>query len=363
MHFLKETARIAGAFVGVVVGAGFASGQEILQFFTSFGMAGLAGAVVSSALFIFMAMALSTLGQQQTAESHKDVVQAICGRYLGPLVDALVTIFMLVLAVVMIAGGGALVTQLTGIQSIWGCIAIAVFTILIVWLDLRQVINLVCSVTPLLAFMVVIVSALAFAGRTADMQTLEIAAQSLPGASSHWFLAALLYVSYNVIAGAPFLIIMGGQTSNSRAAMWGGIFGGILLGALMLMLAGGMFARVDELSGVSIPTLHLAAQSSPTLAILMAIAIFATILNTAVGVLYSFAARLFEPGTARFRLGSAAGGLVAFAGSMFGFTQLIGTVYPFFGYLGFILMAYTLVGWLRLKSGAMPAQPSSIAAD
>ncbi|GGA80044.1 membrane protein [Nitratireductor aestuarii] len=360
MNFLKESVQVAGAFVGVVVGAGFASGQEILQFFTSFGLAGLAGAVLSSALFIFLAMALSALGQKQAAESHKDVIHAICGRYLGPLVDALVTIFMLVMAVVMIAGGGALLEQLTGIPSIWGCIAVAVSTILIVWLDLRKVINLVCAVTPLLAIMVVIVAALAVAGSSADMATLSVAAENLPGASGHWLLAALLYVSYNIIAGAPFLIIMGGQTSNQKAAMWGGIFGGVLLGALMLLLAGSMFTRADELAGVAIPTLHLSAQSSRLLSILMAIAIFATILNTAVGVLYSFAARLFEPGTNRFRIGSAAGGLLAFAGSMFGFTQLIGTVYPFFGYLGFVLMASTLIGWLRLKSGKLTPQAFAV---
>src|SRR5690606_27678155 len=34
---------VAGAFVGTVVGAGFASGQETLRVFTAFGPAGLAG--------------------------------------------------------------------------------------------------------------------------------------------------------------------------------------------------------------------------------------------------------------------------------------------------------------------------------
>ena len=37
---MKNSIRIAGAYVGLIVGAGFASGQEILQFFTSFGWAG-----------------------------------------------------------------------------------------------------------------------------------------------------------------------------------------------------------------------------------------------------------------------------------------------------------------------------------
>ena len=43
MSPMKEVFKIAGAFVGVIVGAGFASGQEILQFFASFGSLGLVG--------------------------------------------------------------------------------------------------------------------------------------------------------------------------------------------------------------------------------------------------------------------------------------------------------------------------------
>ncbi len=37
---MKDVLKIAGAFVGFLVGAGFASGQELLQFFVSFGVWG-----------------------------------------------------------------------------------------------------------------------------------------------------------------------------------------------------------------------------------------------------------------------------------------------------------------------------------
>src|SRR5258707_9215767 len=50
----KEVSRIAGAFVGVIVGAGFASGQEILQFFAGFGAIGLAGCLVAAQAFVFL---------------------------------------------------------------------------------------------------------------------------------------------------------------------------------------------------------------------------------------------------------------------------------------------------------------------
>src|SRR3546814_17985315 len=89
----REAFKISIAFVGVVVGAGFASGQEIMQFFTSFGMVGLVGAVISGALFIFLAMALSPLGQQKASLSHKRVIYDICGKYLGLFFDVLITFF------------------------------------------------------------------------------------------------------------------------------------------------------------------------------------------------------------------------------------------------------------------------------
>ena len=43
MKVLKESTIVAFAFVGVVVGAGFATGQEIFQFFTSNGQFSVLG--------------------------------------------------------------------------------------------------------------------------------------------------------------------------------------------------------------------------------------------------------------------------------------------------------------------------------
>ncbi|NLC35936.1 MAG: hypothetical protein GX772_05750 [Alcaligenaceae bacterium] len=347
MSSFKEITKIAGAFVGVIVGAGFASGQEIMQFFTSFGAAGLTGALISSALFVFLGMALATLGQHQAATSHKVVIQAICGRVLGIFVDAMVTFFMFAITVVMLAGAGALLEQLAGIPHLWGSAAVTVLTVAIVCLDIRKVIGFIGSITPLLILMVLIVSTAAIVGRDASLETLETAAATQPRGASNWLMAALLYVSYNIVAGAPFLVIMGGQAMNRKTALWGGVVGGLLLGALMLLITGGMLAQVDKLGGVPMPMLLMAAQLSPILGVIIGVAIFGMILNTAVGVLYSFSARILEPGTARFRSGTIIAGFLAFLGSMAGFTQLVGTVYPFFGYLGFILMACTVLGWWK----------------
>ncbi|WP_052074127.1 hypothetical protein [Tetragenococcus muriaticus] len=55
--------RIAMAFVGIIIGAGFASGQEILQYFTSFGIWGIIGTIVSVFIFGFFGFVIVDMGQ------------------------------------------------------------------------------------------------------------------------------------------------------------------------------------------------------------------------------------------------------------------------------------------------------------
>ena len=43
--------RLAALFVCTVLGAGFATGQEIMRYFSDYGIVGLLGVVVSSAVF------------------------------------------------------------------------------------------------------------------------------------------------------------------------------------------------------------------------------------------------------------------------------------------------------------------------
>ena len=44
---MRTVLMTALAFVGLVVGAGFATGQEVIQYFISFGAIGIVGAVLS----------------------------------------------------------------------------------------------------------------------------------------------------------------------------------------------------------------------------------------------------------------------------------------------------------------------------
>ncbi|MED0669023.1 hypothetical protein P4S95_02145 [Aneurinibacillus aneurinilyticus] len=353
---MKKSIQIAGAFIGLIVGAGFASGQEILQFFTSFGWMSVVGTFIAMALFAFLGMNLTQLGSRLQTSSHKDVIYYICGRYLGIVVDIIITFFLFGVAVVMLAGAGSIFEQQFGIPSIVGNIVMTLLTILTVCLNIQKVISIIGLVTPFLLVLVVIIAGYSFVTMDVSFYELQqIADKQNTAAASNWGVGALLYVSYNIAAGAAMLTVMGGTVKDEKTAGLGGIFGGIGLGILILLINLGMLAKLNTITGADMPMLFLANEISPIFGIFMSIVLLGMIYNTAVGMLYAFTARVVKPELPRFKLFVVLFGIAAFGASFIGFIKLVGTVYPLVGYLGFTLMAAIIVAWFRGKQKAKNA--------
>ncbi|MFS0018651.1 hypothetical protein ACL1FB_09950 [Corynebacterium striatum] len=79
----KRAVAISMAFIGIMVGAGFASGQEAMQYFVSFGTLGLWGMALSAALMIVAGIAFLQLGSYFQASEHTAVYSQITGAERG----------------------------------------------------------------------------------------------------------------------------------------------------------------------------------------------------------------------------------------------------------------------------------------
>ena len=64
---IRNVIKYAGAFIAFMIGSGFATGQEIMQFFTSYGIYSLGGIIISMVLFSYMGSVLMGFGYK-----HKD---------------------------------------------------------------------------------------------------------------------------------------------------------------------------------------------------------------------------------------------------------------------------------------------------
>lgn len=347
---MRDTLKIAAAIVGVIVGAGFASGQEIFQFFTSFGKVGVFGGVIAAIAFAFIFTQVARLGNIQQTTSHKKVIDQIAGPYLGKVLDLIITFFLFGVLVIMIAGSGSLFEQQFGIPKYIGSAIMTILTIATVYLNMKNILSLLATFTPVLLIVITFLGI--YSTVTTDLTAADVSGlvDVSKSAAPHWILGAALYVSYVTAAGFAMLTVIGGSTKDSKVIIRGGILGGLTLGFLIILFQFAMIGRFDIIQSVDMPTLLLAKEVSPWLGYAMAILILGMIYNTAVGMLYSFTARFSNPSHPKFKVLNTVVGVVAFLASFAGFTKLVGTLYPITGYLGFILIAAIVISAFRMKA-------------
>ncbi len=346
---MKNSINLAGAYIGIIVGAGFASGQEVLQFFTHFGVYSIPGVLLATVLFAFLGMQIVQLGSHFQTVSHKQVIYHICGQYVGLAVDILITFFLFGVTVVMVAGAGSIFQQQFGIPAIVGSLIMTVITIVTLLLDIKKIMHLISMITPFLLAIMIVIAGYSFF--TMDYSFSEIGqyADASSAAASNWIVGSLLYVSYNIAAGIAMLTVMGGTLKNKKEAGWGGIIGGIGLGVLLFLINIGMMADMPGIQGVEMPTLYLANEISPWLGNILSVVLLGMVYNTAVGMLYAFTARFIPAETKMFKGAVAGVGVLAFLASFIGFITLVGTVYPVTGYLGFVIIGAVIVSWVRSR--------------
>lgn len=73
----KKTTQVALAFIGLMVGAGFATGQEVIQYFISFGVWGLAGALLAGILMVAAGAVIINIGSYFMADEHLAVFRSV----------------------------------------------------------------------------------------------------------------------------------------------------------------------------------------------------------------------------------------------------------------------------------------------
>lgn len=346
-EMVRNSLKIGGAFVGLTIGGGFASGQEIMQFFLSYGWHGLFGVVVASILFAFLGMNIATLGYSLKTTSHKEVVLFIAGPTIGAVIDCLITVFAFCITVAMFAGAASALEVLFGINGIIGGLLMMGLTVVTLMLNVEKIMAVLAFAVPFL--ILIIVSIAIFSVATMDGNITDYAQAADLSVNGHWWMGAILYVSYNLAVGLPMLAVMGSTAKNKQEAGLGGVIGGLLLGGLIFLVYIVLLFNINIILGKPMPTLIIAMNIHPFIGMVMAVALIVMIYSTSVGVLYSFVVRFVSPKSKTYKPFAIFSALTAFFASFIGFTTIVGTVYAIMGYLGLVIMTVILWTWLKRK--------------
>ena len=344
---LKKALLIAAAFLGTVVGARFASGQEAMLYFSAFGTQGLWGAILSSALMLIAGVTILQLGSFFQAKEHMEVLGMISSRVMGWILDIATIVTLFSIGFVMFAGAGANLNQQFGLPVWIGAVLMLLMTLGFGMLDVDKVTGAIGALTPFLLIFVIVGCGWTLVNGHPDWDALNIAASNVETSLPNWWVAALNYTGLNIICVTSMAIVIGGNQLDTRAAGLGGLLGGVGYLVMLILLALSLLVKIETVEGDDMPLLTLITELNPTMGTIMALVIFGMIFATSLSMFYALGKRLARGREERFRLIFVAACLIGFALSFVGFQSLVSTVYPILGYLGILLITVMTLAWLR----------------
>lgn len=338
MNKLKEIIIVAFAFVGVVVGAGFATGQEIFQFFTSNGNFSVYGVFITGLIITVGGVFVLNTGYRLRSHSHTEPIKFYLPRTIATIFDVILTLFLFALAMIMTAGGVSTINESFDIPYGLSSFLLILVILLTLFLKFDRLITVLGMVTPFLVLIVTIIAIYYFSTGQFNFEAANSYANSEGRKDNWWWFDAINYGSLQIAAAFSFLSVMGGRLKFEKSTIWGGIFGGIIITFLLLMLNLGMVTEFAQITGVALPSLLLANNISPFIGVFMAIVMILVIYNTVVGLMYAFASRFTEPYSKSYYILITIMAIITFATTFIGFIELIGKVFPIMGIFGFILL-------------------------
>ena len=348
---------MAFTFAGCLLGAGYVSGQELWQYFGSYGKVGVFGLAVSIALVGLISAMLFWLSDHAKTGTVDRLIVRWEIPWLRVAVGVLFSLLYLVVAIIMIAGISSLGTQIFGLPRAIGSAVATVLIMLTVYFGFNGMVRVFELVIPVLVAVAIVLSV----WRIADIGAGNIA---LTGTDVNpmlgpWYMSALNYTALNMFTSIGILAPLANHFKKKYTAPVGVMLGTAVLITIAVFLILAMATDVQS-AGTDLPMLYIAQKmgkmQSGIYAALLFLAMYGNANATLVAALNYFDKRLPRGKEKKGRIVRIVlVGAVAYVCSLTGFTKLVATVYPVIGYIGaasiLLLAEHALHLYLQEKHG------------
>ena len=150
--------KVVFVIIGTLIGAGFASGQEIYTFFFSYGINGILGIVISSLIIGFTIYKTFKIVEKNNIKNYKDFLNFfIKNEKIKELINSVINIFILVSFYIMIAGFGAYLQQEINLNSFIGSSILAILCVILFRTNINGIVKINEILIPILIVVVLVI--------------------------------------------------------------------------------------------------------------------------------------------------------------------------------------------------------------
>lgn len=305
---MKEGLKCAAVFIGTVIGAGFATGQEIILYFNNSSpfIALLSG--VTLGIFCSLFMYLGKLSDNSVFLTGRRRV----------FLNAILFICAFITFTAMFSGSEVLITSIFNVAHIGIAVVMIAAVIAVKGLDSMKYLNAVC-----VPFIIILVA------------VIFIKKSSYDFSGNYNPLNALAYAGMNIMLGGAVMTRLG-KTATDKTIKTAGVASGAMMSALIVMIQ----LTVKGTGGVM--PLYAAAKylGLPVLAgIIVLLAIFTTMVTA-----LETAVKIFSPIVPDKRLAALTVCLMAYPVTIvMSFENIVNDFYPVVGLFGVASVVYVVV--------------------
>lgn len=344
MRKINQIFQVAFTYIGTVVGAGFATGQEILQFFTRYGWMATLTVAASTVLFIWLGIKLMLLASEVGADSYEDLNKVLFGQKIGEWISLFTLIILFGTTTVMLAGAGTLFHEHLHFSYQSGLAVTLILTYFLLNKGMGAIFAVNSIVVPI---MLAFTAAIVWSSSSLPNAVNWVRLASDEPLHRIWF-SPVLYAAFNLAMAQAVLVPIGSAIKDRTVLYWGGMLGGIGIGGMLLAGHFSLSAQMPGITQFEIPMGHLIQPLGRTVQLMYLVVIFGEIFTTFLGDVYGLALQLHS----RTGLGHRPLILLILAGcyavSLIGFSTLLSVLYPIFGAVSlswFVLMMWRRKAW------------------
>ncbi|NLW21746.1 MAG: hypothetical protein GXY88_00585 [Tissierellia bacterium] len=332
----KNWIKIASIYIGTVIGAGFASGREIVDFFGAYGVKGIWGIIISGILFSLLGSLLLIKIHDSKIEDFNGLVNKLFGKGFGFIIDTIISFSLYTGFSIMISGSGAIFKEELGLPFDIGVLIMASLSFIVFLFSLKGLSFVNTLLVPLLIIGIIFTSF--YLNIREGFVFSHSQGVDFTG-KGNFITSSLLYFGSNCLIIIVVFSSLLPLIDDRGTAIIGGSVGGFILAILALSIFTSMLIYYNEVFNLEIPMLricdHIGEGYRKLYAIILWIAMFTTALANGFGFMDKINKNKL--------LNTAFFCISAIPLAKVGFANLVGIIYPISGIIGFVMMVIILL--------------------
>ncbi|MFJ7752144.1 YkvI family membrane protein [Peribacillus muralis] len=326
--------QIAAVYVGTVVGAGFATGKEIVEFFTRYGFYGFIGILIAGYIFIFSGTKIMLISARINASSYEEFNQFLFGKKIAGIINIFFLIMLLGVTAVMISGAGAVFEEQLGVPKSIGSWSTIILASLVLMMGMRGVFTVNSFVVPIMICFSIILFCSTLGNGEFFHNLTKVPDEVI---TLKTILSPFAYTAFNLALAQAVLVPVAYEVRDEKVIKHGAILGGIFLTVILLT---GHFSLMT-LPGVNsfeIPSAVIMRTAASQLYWMFILVIYGEIFTSVIGNIYGLQRQISRYIKWPSILIIALIFFIALGIGELGYGRLLGYIYPVFGYISLLFL-------------------------